>query len=160
LIAHSGLLCADLDDLGERLEEVRAKLLASPHLWALFLSPTGNGLKAVFRVANDAAKHYASYLAAQTYVEKLTSVRIDESCKDVGRLCFMSFDPGAYLNVDAVELPPLAEEQRSHDQRSGEAGNNTSEPEIDLRWRIATELLGPIQRTGDTQGYCVCPGRH
>jgi hypothetical protein len=32
---HSGLLCADLDDLGERLADVRAKLLASPHLFAL-----------------------------------------------------------------------------------------------------------------------------
>src|SRR2546427_809630 len=50
LLAHSGLLCADLDDLGDRLADVRAKLKASPNLWAMFLSPTGKGLKAVFRV--------------------------------------------------------------------------------------------------------------
>src|SRR5437762_2618004 len=48
LIRHSGLLCADLDQLGERLPTVRAKLLSSPYLWALFRSPTGDGLKTVF----------------------------------------------------------------------------------------------------------------
>jgi len=29
---HSGLLCADLDDLGDKVGEVRAKLQTSPHL--------------------------------------------------------------------------------------------------------------------------------
>ena len=45
LIQHSGLLCADLDGLGDSLSEVRQKLITSPHLWVLFLSPTGEGLK-------------------------------------------------------------------------------------------------------------------
>jgi len=50
LINHSGLLCADLDELGTRFGEVRENLLKSPHLWAVFRSPSGGGLKAVFRV--------------------------------------------------------------------------------------------------------------
>ena len=33
LIEHSGLLCADLDELGDRLPEVRVKLRESPHLF-------------------------------------------------------------------------------------------------------------------------------
>src|ERR1700736_6315271 len=50
LLQHSGLLCADLDGLGpDKIPEVRAKLVNSPHVWALFLSPTSDGLKAVFR---------------------------------------------------------------------------------------------------------------
>jgi len=49
LIQHSGLLCADLDALGDGLPDVRARLAASPHLWAVFVSPTGDGLKTVFR---------------------------------------------------------------------------------------------------------------
>src|SRR5260370_18817322 len=53
LIQHSGLICADLDDLGsEALKAVRQKLLASPYLWALFRSPT-RGLKAISHVPAD-----------------------------------------------------------------------------------------------------------
>jgi hypothetical protein len=33
LIAHSGLLCADLDELGEQLPEIRKKLMSSPYVW-------------------------------------------------------------------------------------------------------------------------------
>src|SRR5438067_4448455 len=63
LVSHSGLLCADLDSLGARLREVRKKLEASPHVVAVFLSPTGDGLKAVFRVSADASKHAGSFRA-------------------------------------------------------------------------------------------------
>src|SRR5438067_8542685 len=46
LIAHSGLLGTDLDSLGDKLEVARAKLEKSSYLWALFLSPSGDGLQA------------------------------------------------------------------------------------------------------------------
>src|SRR5207248_4640270 len=58
---HSGLLCADLDDLGDQLSEVRAKLRASPYLWAMFTSPTGEGLKCVFRISPSVEQHLASF---------------------------------------------------------------------------------------------------
>jgi hypothetical protein len=96
LIAHSGLLCADLDNLNSELPAIRAKLLASPHLWALFKSPSDDGLKAVFRVPTDASKHLASFRAVERHVLELTGVQIDESCKDVARLCFLSYDPELY----------------------------------------------------------------
>src|SRR5262249_15955872 len=106
---HSGLLPADLDSLGEDLANVRAKLLTSPHLFLLFLSPTGYGLKAVFRVPADASKHLASFRAVRKQVFELTGVHIDESGKDPARLCFLSHDPEFYHNPNAVEIEPLPE---------------------------------------------------
>src|SRR5262245_11936899 len=42
LIQHSGLICADLDSLGDKLPDVRAALIAlSKHLYAIFVSPSG-----------------------------------------------------------------------------------------------------------------------
>lgn len=108
LVAHSGLLCADLDALGDRLATVRERLQASPHLYAAFLSPTGTGLKAIFRVPADERQHAGGFAAVAAHVRDLAGVEIDQACKDVSRLCFVSFDPEAYLNRDAVELPPLA----------------------------------------------------
>src|SRR5439155_7046656 len=94
LSQHSGLLCGDLDQLGhENLADVRAKLRNSVHLWADFVSPTGDGLKAVFRANADPAKHKASFLAVEKHVRGLTGLQIDEACSDVSRLCFLSHDP-------------------------------------------------------------------
>jgi hypothetical protein len=109
LIEHSGLLGTDFDSLGSKLAEVREKLLNSPHLWALFLSPTGDGLKAIFRVLADASKHLGSFLAVERHVLDITGVQVDQACKDVARLCFVSYDPEAYFNPNAREIQPLAE---------------------------------------------------
>jgi hypothetical protein len=91
LLQHSGQLCADLDDLGSELSRVREQLQPSPHLYALFLSPTGIGLKAVFGVPADGAKHAGSFRAVEKHVRELTGVQIDQSGKDVSRLCFYVF---------------------------------------------------------------------
>lgn len=46
----TGLFQADLDLLGARLSEIRSTLHDDPHVYALFVSPTGEGLKAIYRV--------------------------------------------------------------------------------------------------------------
>jgi hypothetical protein len=68
LIEHSGLLCADLDSLGERLPFVRETLQASPHVFALFLSPTGDGLKAILRAPAGASNHAGNFRAVEKHV--------------------------------------------------------------------------------------------
>jgi hypothetical protein len=160
LIQHSGLLCADLDGLGKTLHEVRVKLLESPHLWTVFLSPSGDGLKAIFRVPADKNKHKASFRAVEKHVRELTGVQIDESCSDVGRLCFLSHDPDAYTIDGAVELPPLEEPgepgQPEPDQNdsSGQQGAPRS-PRA-----VAEKLLGEIDWENENEGFCTCPGKH
>lgn len=124
LLSHSGLLCADLDDLGSRLAQVGATLATSPHLWAKFVSPTGNGLKCIFRVPADVGKHAASFRAVGQHVLDLTGEKIDPACSDPARLCFVSFDPDASLNPKAVELTLLPIPLRLHSASvSCEAGS-------------------------------------
>jgi hypothetical protein len=157
LMEYIGLLCVDLDDLGAKLSLVREKLLGSPHVWALFLSPSGAGLKVIFRVPADAAKHLGSFLAVERHVLKLTSIQIDQSGKDLARLCFLSFDPDLYHNPDAIEIEPLPEpEKPARVQSAGETPSDLS-----LRERIATEELGPLRWWAEKGGFlCKCPGEH
>jgi hypothetical protein len=145
------LLCADLDQLGDQLADVRSKLLTSPHLWALFLSPTGDGLKCVFRVRSDAGKQKASFRAVEKHVRALTGIQIDQSCSDLARLCFLSHDPDAYLNDNAAELAPLASE-KSEDGKSA----SICEAKIQIRRRIASELMGEIDWSTEANGCCPC----
>jgi P4 family phage/plasmid primase-like protien len=153
IVQHSGLLCADLDELGDRLVEVRAKLKESPHLWAMFISPTGDGVKCVFHVSADADKHKASFHAVDKHVRDLTGIQIDQACSDVARLCFLSSDPDAYLNEEAIELPPLEADKPTPPAAAALCG-----PEIKARQNIAGELLGQIDWKTEARGFCTCPG--
>jgi len=112
LLQHSGILCADLDGLNGDLHETRARLLNSPYLRFLFLSPSGDGLKAGFRVLADNAKHHASFLAVEKHVLEVAGKKIDGQCKDVARMCFMSYDPELFDNPGAIEIAPLPEPKR------------------------------------------------
>jgi len=153
IVQHSGLLCADLDELGDQLAEVRSKLVTSPHVWLLFTSPAGEGLKCVVRVPADAQKHKASFHAVDKHVHDLTGIQIDQACSDVARLCFLSSDPDAYLNEDAIELPPLEADKPTPPTAAVLCG-----PEIKARQNIAGELLGQIDWKTEARGFCTCPG--
>ena len=83
----------------------------------------------------------------------LTGIQIDQSGKDVVRLCFMSFDPALYHNLHATEIEPSPEPEQS--QRLSNGVVNLSE-----RQRIATDLLRVIDWQSETSGYLVCPGKH
>jgi VirE N-terminal domain len=157
LVKHSGLIAADLDLLGEMLPDVRTKLLTSPHLWALFRSPTGDGLKAIFRTPADASKHDASFRAIECHVTELTGLQIDQACRDVARLCFVSDDPDTYLNVNAHEITPLAEAAKP---KPTLPSGDTTAPDLAMRQRIAAELLGEIRWDSEMYGFCTCPGNH
>jgi VirE N-terminal domain len=150
---HSGLLCADLDKLGDSLPNVREALKKSPYVWALFVSPSGYGLKAVFRVPSDAAKHAGSFRAVEKHVKEATGVQVDQACKDVARLCFISYDPQLYVNENAIEIQPLPEPEKPKPLSNGEI-------DLNERQRIATEILGEVDWESDTSGLISCPGKH
>src|ERR1043166_4694664 len=155
LIQHSGLLCADLDKLNGELQSARGKLVSSPYLWGLFISPSGEGIKAVFRVPAEVATHKQSHRAAERHVRELTGIQIDETCKDPARLCFVSSDPNAYHNPEAQELKPLSEPQKPKPVYMDGALRS----DMLLRERIASELLGSLSWSAEKSGYfCKCPG--
>jgi Protein of unknown function (DUF3987)/BT4734-like, N-terminal domain len=153
LMKHSGLLCADLDSLGAHLIEIRKKLEASPHAVAVFLSPSGDGLKVSFRVAADASRHAGSFGAVEKHVRDLTGIQIDQACKDPARLCFMSHDPQLYINLAATQIEPLPEPVMPKLIPS----NGTFD--LSERQHIAQRILGSIEWISQTEGYCDCPNK-
>lgn len=104
LQTHSGLICADLDELGAALEPTFELVASDPHTLACFRSPTGTGLKVVMRV-DPAQDHAASFRALEHYMLEHFGLQIDQACKDVSRICFVSHDPEAFVGDDAVPLP-------------------------------------------------------
>ena len=74
------------------------------------------------------------------HVKELTGIQIDESGKDVARLCFMSYDPELYHNPNATELVPLPQPEKLKP-----AFNSSSEVNLSERQRIAAEMFGDIE---------------
>jgi len=101
---HSGLICVDLDHLGPQLEGIRDLVASDEHTLAAFISPTGTGLKVIFR-CDPARPHIESYRAAERYVLERFGLQIDTACKDVSRICFVSHDPDIMVAESAVPLP-------------------------------------------------------
>jgi putative DNA primase/helicase len=104
LVSHSGLVQVDLDKLNGTLFEIRDKVKSDPHVAGGFVSPSGTGLKLAVRVPANPAGHIESFQAAERYFLETYGVEIDRACKDPLRLCFVSFDPDAWINKNATEL--------------------------------------------------------
>lgn len=101
---RTGLICADLDALGDQLPSYRQQIEADPHTLACFLSPSGTGLKVWLRL-DLKRTHEEGFRAMRRHFLKRFGLEIDEACKDVSRACFVSNDPDAFLADDAEVLP-------------------------------------------------------
>lgn len=97
----SGLLVLDFDHLGDRLEPLFLDLKAEPFVWFLFRSPSGDGLKVVCRI-DDSHAHALNFRGLAQWMSDVHGVEVDESGKDVSRLCFLCHDDQAYHNFNAL----------------------------------------------------------
>lgn len=97
---HSNLFCIDLDNLNNVVEtKSRILELLPPSL--MFVSPTGNGIKLVYKVNIAEAEHIDYFKAFEQFFKTELSLTIDDKCKDVARACFLCYDSEAYLNNEA-----------------------------------------------------------
>ena len=156
----TGLFQADLDLLGDRLSEIRRTLRDDPHVYALFVSPTGEGLKAIYRVpiCKNAAEYKLAFAAVSARVQDLTGVEIDR-LEDFTRLCFASHNPDACLNPNAVELP-VDFSQPAEEIKPTPAATVKIVPSAaaESRRAIAERVLGMVEWQDEVLGDCHCPG--
>ena len=97
LQTYSGLIQVDLDKL-PNAAWTRDILKDDVHTFVSFLSPSGQGVKAFVLIPDDPETHLESFLATERYFKERYALEIDESCKDINRLCFVSFDPNIRIN--------------------------------------------------------------
>jgi hypothetical protein len=153
----SGLLCADIDKVPERIAELHDLARNDPHVVAAFVSPSGTGIKIVFRVPvpEDLKGHSRNFNAVKERLETNYKAQVDKAASDAARLCFVSDDPAAFYNAQAVALAVPA------DDPSPKSNGNGYHPVIPSSRRdIATKILGAIEWQDDVTGFCNCPGAH
>jgi hypothetical protein len=93
---HSGLICLDFDRLeGDALEAKRQELQKNEIIYAVWVSPSGNGLKALVKIS-DTDKHMAHFDALLTVFPDM-----DKMCRNVARVCYESCDSKIYVNPNS-----------------------------------------------------------
>lgn len=92
---YSGLLILDFDKCDAYAKKLQ--LIADPYVYACWISPSGNGVKAVVVCPRKFQNHYAYYDALiDRYPE------LDTTSKSISRLCFESYDPEIHINKNAL----------------------------------------------------------
>ena len=110
---HSGLICLDFDGYKTNKDMLQEKerLSKNKYIFALFISPSGRGLKAIVKIPKQPDNHKNYFLSLQNY---LNSEYFDKTTKNVSRVCYESYDPLIHINHnsstwDKIEEPEYTE---------------------------------------------------
>lgn len=98
LIKHSGYIVLDFDhiDVGNS----KAVLALDPFVKACWVSPSGDGLKAVVKVTNS-ENHRDHFRALVQYFDNKYNLEVDSTGINESRACFESYDPDAVIKIES-----------------------------------------------------------
>ncbi len=137
IVQHSGYICLDYDHV-DNLWETRLQLQGDPHTAALFVSPSGDGLKLIVEVKDLATetdvpwpdRHKEAFVDLVFYFRQHYGLEADASGSDVSRACFLCRDPSGFLNPDrelyvlkglATKAPPKPKPEYKVQQDASES---------------------------------------
>lgn len=107
LVEHSGFICLDFDlKTNEDALEKKEILKHDKHIYACWISPSNNGVKALYLV-KDGMKHTEYFKAISV---KYPS--IDKSGINISRVCYESYDADIYINNKAVPFDEIIEDKK------------------------------------------------
>ena len=96
LVNHSGFVVLDWDKL-DNPEQKKNDLKNFKFIYTAFISPSGNGVKAVAKIPSIIEKHRGYYFGLMSIFPELDPTSINES-----RICYESIDENIYINKDAT----------------------------------------------------------
>ena len=91
---HSGYAVLDFDHVD--VESTKSQLKQDPYIYAAWVSPSGDGVKALFRLPSDIKNHSEYY---ESFIQRYP--KLDSTSRNIARLCFESYDPDIYINTNA-----------------------------------------------------------
>ncbi len=139
LTVYSGNVVLDIDNITEQQIALLFKIVVTvPHTFAAFISPSGNGVKIIVAVSSTGDHHEIAFAQVAAYYAEELQIIIDPSGKDVSRLCFMSYDPNCYRNINATPFQVIINSIVSEPIKPKEIQDDQiAQPNIDDTWNAA-----------------------
>lgn len=117
-LQNSGFIVLDFDKL-DSLRDFQTEIISSPYCYACWVSPSGDGLKALFRIA-DPKKHREHFAAIAEIFPQVDKSGINES-----RVCYESYDPEIFINKEASIFTKIKKVERIEQTQNIASENET-----------------------------------
>ena len=78
--------------------EEKERLSKDNFVYSVFISPSGNGLKALIKIPQDVDNHINYFNSLEAH---FNSEYFDKTCKNLSRVCYESYDPLVYINKNS-----------------------------------------------------------
>jgi hypothetical protein len=103
LANYNKLMILDIDNINfENVNSIKEILQNDKYIYCVWLSPSGNGLKALVKVDSDPLEHKASFASLKQYFLSNYDIELDNSGSDITRLCFVSWDEDLFINESST----------------------------------------------------------
>lgn len=108
IVEHSGYICLDFDGYENKADMLKEKqkMISDKYVMSVFVSPSGNGLKAIVKIPKEPSNHKRYFDALQ---EHFNSPYFDVTSKNISRVCYESYDPDIHVNFDSELWDTLPE---------------------------------------------------
>ena len=110
VVEHSGVFTLDWDscDVAQKIEQLKK----DPYILAVWLSPSGTGVRALVKCPANIANHNLYYTA---FLDRYPE--LDSTSRNISRVTFESYDPDIWINWSALTWDKkLTEEQRRNNK--------------------------------------------
>ena len=103
----SALQLMDIDHYDGDLRALLDLLSQQPWAYAGWITVSGKGIKVVVRVDAETPYEFEklAYPQVEAHVQELIGFPVDKQCKDLTRMCYVSWDEDAFWNEDCEVFP-------------------------------------------------------
>ena len=130
----------------------KEQLTNDPHVYSVFNSPSGNGLKVLVKIPADPDNHVNYFNALEKHFD---SPNFDKACKNISRVCYESFDPLIFINEnsslwDKIDEPEYKELVARRDPPSIPITDENKIVDILIKWWTKKYPMVEGQRNQNT----------
>lgn len=131
IVTYSQVICLDFDDIPQtEISNLVTLVNGCRYTFASFISPSNEGLKVFIKVNSNAEQHTTVYNQIANFYKELSGYDFDAKCKDITRLCFVSYDAELFLNENATTFELKEEIKQTRTEPQKEVKHNLSTDEL------------------------------
>ena len=133
LFEHSGYIVRDFDHVD--VEATKTALATDDYIYACWVSPSGDGIKALVRITNP-ERHRDHFRALTAYLSRQHGLEVDETGINESRACFESYDPDIIIKDDYKRFGHFTTEHAEAQVPTNDAYSYTDYMKLNLAARM------------------------
>ena len=155
LFEHSGFIVLDFDHV--EIETVKTALSTDEYIYACWVSPSGDGIKALVQITNP-ERHRDHFRALVKYFERQYGLELDESGNNESRACFESYDPEMTIKGEWKKFGAFTSEKAEAQVTTNEAYNYTDYMKLNLAARMIRNAEDGDKHSSLIKAATLCGG--